>query len=206
MMTLTYTLNGETKIAHIKDDVKLTDMLAHAQAAADLCYEPHTGEYHGELRWLMVKYAQLKLLTDIELPDNVDEIYPIVRAIDFDALGDSCCQLEDFEKIFCNIIYQRNDMRHQASVERSLASIAESVKTTCNKINSVTESASALITQAAPVLSKEKMTALLAALQQIQQNGIDESKLVDAVFAKQNTKKPRKTTKRTKVVDLPKEE
>lgn len=207
MKTFTYELNGETLTAHFKDDIAFADIMAHAQAAADLCYDQE-GNYHPEIENTVIQYAQLKLITDIDVPDSLDECYPIGLAVtDVVWQDDAPCevwqQFNMLSKMVAGIIEQRNKVEHEQKVERALESLADSLGKACSKLNNVLDAAASLLTKADSTISQDNLNAMMTAMQEIRDKGIDEQKLVQAVMEQQGTKKPRKAVKRKKVVDLP---
>lgn len=76
-----YEVDGKKCEYHVKDDVAFDDLMAAMRAGFDMCFT-EDGSYHPELFEFAKEYIILATLTDIEMPQNVNDVYRIIRAID----------------------------------------------------------------------------------------------------------------------------
>lgn len=76
-----YELDGQKHEYRVKDNVTFDDLMSAMQAGFDMCFT-EDGSYHPELFEFAKEYVILATLTDIEMPQDANDVYRIVRAID----------------------------------------------------------------------------------------------------------------------------
>ena len=76
-----YEMNGQKCEYHILEEISFSSLLTAINSAVDMCYT-EDGVFRPELQDFATEYVILDTLTDIDMPDNADEAYKYIRAID----------------------------------------------------------------------------------------------------------------------------
>ena len=76
-----YELDGKKYEYHVKDDVAFADLIGAIECGFTMCFADDDS-YRPELFEFAKEYVILSTLTDIEMPDSVNDAYKIIRAID----------------------------------------------------------------------------------------------------------------------------
>ena len=81
-LTMNVTIDGVPETITVKEDVSFSEILGAIHTGVDMCYD-ESHKCIPELIEFAIIYAQLSVLTDLQLGTTADEAYRIIRQIDF---------------------------------------------------------------------------------------------------------------------------
>ena len=188
-----YELDGQKHEYHVKDDVAFNDLMAAMQDGFDMCFT-EDGSYHPELFEFAKEYMILATLTDIDMPQDVNSVYRVVRAIDgvrsvdADFIADGMREKAVMhEKILIASAQDYNTRR-----------IADTIEEIGVKFSSIADSIAALLNNVSQQMEGNDLgdvQQLLTALAEMK--GMSPDELVSGMLAHNQTQKKSTSQKKT---------
>lgn len=136
-----FEMDGQKHEYHVKDDVAFGDLLNAMQSGFDMCFADD-GSYHPELFEFAKEYIILATLTDIEMPDDANSVYRIIRAIDgvrsvdADFIADGMREKAAMhEKLLVTTVQNYHTQRIADMMEAITAKITEAADTISSLLN-----------------------------------------------------------------------
>lgn len=63
---------------HVKSSLGFEDMFTFVNLVVDKCFDEETGEYHPELKDVFIRYAIVKMYSNVNMPDDFYHAYDIL--------------------------------------------------------------------------------------------------------------------------------
>lgn len=174
------------------DEVPFSKIMEAIHSGVQMCYMDDG--YHPELLDFAIEYVNLSTLTDLDMPDDVNEAYKIIREIDGVRSVDA-----DFIADGIRAIIKRNERMtmsviHNQNVER----LADALEATLNKFNSVLDVVKAISDRIETSTSDINIEDINKVITGLSNGSISEEKIATAVLDFQEAKKKKTATKTTK--------
>lgn len=140
----------ETKIP-MKDDVSFSDVMSGINTGVSMCYD-ETGKYLPEVLEFAIKYAQISTLTEIDLGEDVNSAYKVIRNIDYVPGSDA----EYIEIGIRNSVEHHTAMTSATICGAGAAEISEQIQEITDQFNQVLKLANSLLQETMKEVQRNK--------------------------------------------------
>lgn len=182
--TITYEMNGEMRVAAVKEGVPFAALLEAISAGVDLCYAAD-GTFRPELEDFAIEYVTLQALTDIDIGENAEDAYRYIRAIDGVPTVDA-----DFIADGIRACLRYREKMLAASMQSyGMSQLIERIDGVVQSMEDTFSSATKLIERLAEDAEKASDIDLKAISDALTNGKIDEKKIASAVLDFQEAKK-----------------